>query len=254
MAEDVVVAREAAWPLAVVKESAVCKICSSSASLIGLCDINRGGPPGAAARPEGGQSLQYHRCEKCGFMFTAQLDHWTAIEFAQHIYNAQYIEVDPDYTQARPVANAHWLIQQLGTVSDRFALLDFGAGSGLLAHCLRQAGIAADSSDPYSLQSVPLPPSQQYDWVCAFEVLEHSPHPLQTLDIMRRYLKPGGRMLISTLLQPADIAQQGCHWWYCAPRNGHISLFSRESLTLALQKADARQAHSLSEVLHIVDF
>lgn len=245
---------EAPWPLAQASASVVCKICAATALPFGVCDVNRGGPPGALARPERGQSLQYHRCGQCGFLFTAQLDHWSAQEFAQHIYNAHYIEVDPDYVQTRPATNAQWLIEQLVKAGDGIQLLDFGAGSGVLAQYLRQAGIAADSADPYSLQANPIDPAQQYDWVCAFEVLEHSPHPLQTLDTMRRYLKPNGRLLISTLLQPTDIAQQGCHWWYCAPRNGHISLFKRDALNIALTKIGAKQARSLNEGLHLVQF
>jgi 2-polyprenyl-3-methyl-5-hydroxy-6-metoxy-1,4-benzoquinol methylase len=254
MAAVASVATDAPWPLAQASESVACKICASPALPFGACDVNRGGPPGAAARPARGQSLQYHRCEQCGFMFTAQLDHWSAQEFAQHIYNAHYIEVDPDYAQARPAANAQWLIAQLGKAGDGLQLLDFGAGSGVLAQYLRQAGIAADSADPYSLQECPIAPAQQYDWVCAFEVLEHSPHPVQTLDTIRRYLKPAGRLLMSTLLQPADIAQQGCDWWYCAPRNGHISLFTASSLHIALQKTGAIRAQSLSDSLHIANF
>jgi 2-polyprenyl-6-hydroxyphenyl methylase/3-demethylubiquinone-9 3-methyltransferase len=37
-------------------------------------------------------------------------------------------------------------------------------------------------------------------------------------------------IIISTLLQPDNIDQQGVNWWYAGPRNGHVSLFSRASL------------------------
>jgi hypothetical protein len=32
------------------------------------------------------------------------------------------------------------------------------------------------------------------------------------------------------LLQPADIDQQGLNWWYAAPRNAHVSLYTKTSL------------------------
>ena len=47
---------------------------------------------------------------------------------------------------------------------------------------------------------------------------------------MNSLLAENGLILFSTLLQPADIDQQGLNWWYAGPRNGHVSLFSRASL------------------------
>ena len=47
---------------------------------------------------------------------------------------------------------------------------------------------------------------------------------------MNELLSDPGLIIFSTLLQPADIEQQGLSWWYVGPRNGHVSLFSRESL------------------------
>jgi Methyltransferase domain len=44
-----------------------------------------------------------------------------------------------------------------------------------------------------------------------------------------------GLILFSTLLQPADIDHQGLNWWYAGPRNGHVSLYSRDSLERLVQ-------------------
>ncbi len=189
-------------------------------------------------------------------MFTGQLDHWHPTEFKTHIYNDQYIQVDPDYLQVRPMAQAEMLLRMLVSRPDSLRLLDFGAGSGLLAQQLRSAGIQADSEDPYSGVAVLSPPASAhlYDVVCAFEVIEHSPNPLLTLSQIRAHLKPAGCAIISTLLQPDDIASIGCSWWYCAPRNGHISLFSATALQLAMQQAGATSWQSLSQDLHVAYF
>ncbi len=247
------------WPITQASSEVHCKICGATAIAFGECDINQGGPPGALARPALGQRLVYHRCPQCGFMFTSQLDHWQPIDFKTHIYNDQYIDVDPDYVQVRPMANAEMLLGMLVSRPDSLRLLDFGAGSGLLAQQLRDAGIDADSEDPYSEASFSNAdanhiPAHLYDVVCAFEVIEHSQNPLLTLAQIRGHLKPGGCAIISTLLQPDEISAIGCNWWYCAPRNGHISLLSEQSLKLALAQAGATSWHCESQILHIAYF
>jgi hypothetical protein len=41
-------------------------------------------------------------------------------------------------------------------------------------------------------------------------------------------------VLFSTLLSDGEIVRgRPLRWWYAAPRNGHISLFSAQSLRLA---------------------
>jgi hypothetical protein len=43
-------------------------------------------------------------------------------------------------------------------------------------------------------------------------------------------------VLFSTLLSDGNIhPNQRLSWWYASPRNGHISLFSRNALTLLAQ-------------------
>ncbi|MGH8678962.1 MAG: methyltransferase domain-containing protein, partial [Burkholderiales bacterium] len=42
-----------------------------------------------------------------------------------------------------------------------------------------------------------------------------------------------GVLLFSTLITDDDIiAGQPLRWWYASPRNGHISLYTRESLAI----------------------
>lgn len=58
--------------------------------------------------------------------------------------------------------------------------------------------------------------------------MEHLPDPLATLRQIAGYLKPDGCLFFSTLLQPEKNLTMD--WWYASPRNGHISIFTREAL------------------------
>jgi hypothetical protein len=246
----------ALWPLLPGCESSPCKVCNTSSPWFDCCDVNKGGPPDALARPSLGQSLNYHRCPQCGLIFSPQLDTWQPAQYKELIYNSSYIEVDPDYTSTRPLAQAEMLSGMLQNLPSDFSLLDYGAGSGILAQQLNKLGIAATSEDPFSIQNMQnvsqLP--TLFHVVCAFEVLEHSAYPLDTLARMRERLLPNGLMIVSTLLQPDDITEQRCNWWYCAPRNGHISLFSSTSLGFAFRHCGAKKWHSLTAGLHVAYF
>jgi hypothetical protein len=37
----------------------------------------------------------------------------------------------------------------------------------------------------------------------------------------------------STLTQPDDFHNHGVSWWYVGPRNGHISIFTKQALARA---------------------
>lgn len=45
---------------------------------------------------------------------------------------------------------------------------------------------------------------------------------------------PGGLVIASTLLQPPNATLD---WWYAAPRNGHLTLHTAESLSILWSKA-----------------
>ena len=68
-------------------------------------------------------------------------------------------------------------------------------------------------------------------------------------DITQR-LKPESLLLFSTLLQPSDFGGVGLSWWYVGPRNGHISLHSKTSLTTLLKQCGLNMI-SANEGLHI---
>lgn len=223
-----------------------CKICGATARLHGVVDFNknceaRDGRP----FPLAGIAVWYHRCPDCGFLFTTQFDRWPADSFVRHIYNADYATVDPDAQLARASANLAPLLgfmKQTNLVS----MLDYGGGNGALARMLSARGVAATSWDPL-LDPGPLQAS--VDLVTAYEVLEHTPTPLQTCRQALSCLRPGGLMLFSTLTidtAPTD----ACAHWYVAPRNGHLSIHTRASLDHLFAQLGHR-LHHFNDLTHL---
>jgi len=185
---------------------------------------------------EYGPPIAYCRCRVCGFLFTNDLDRWTPADFQSRIYNDEYHRFDGDYAEARPRQMAELVDGLLGGRHD-LRILDYGGGSGRLAGFLRERGYSSvDSYDPFEPEFAERPASS-YDVALCFEVLEHVPDPVATLSDIRSLLKSDGLLIATTLYQPQEILRLGADWWYLAPRNGHISLFTSQALGQAAQRA-----------------
>ncbi len=84
----------------------------------------------------------------------------------------------------------------------------------------------------------------------SFETLEHLADPAAGIASIFESAADPGAVYFSTLLQPADFDQLGLNWWYIGPRNGHISLFSRQALITAWGRHGFKIA-SFSDNLHL---
>jgi SAM-dependent methyltransferase len=198
------------------------KICSDvDPYLFGLC----------------GTGVRYVRCDGCGFVFTSDFDSWDETAFSQHIYNEDYVAVDPEYVTARPERTAA-LIGQLLRGLEATRILDYGSGTGALTTELSVRGFSDASG--YDPLSQPERPSGFFDLITCVETIEHSPDPVGLLGDMASLLAPDGVILLQTSLQPPDINRLRGRWWYIAPRNGHISIFGATSLHQAARRAGLR--------------
>jgi 2-polyprenyl-6-hydroxyphenyl methylase/3-demethylubiquinone-9 3-methyltransferase len=194
--------------------------------------------------------IYYHRCPRCQFLFTTAFDHFTKADFLEHVYNEEYLLVDPEYHEARPQRHAAFLCSLFAGPRPR-RILDYGGGQGVLAEQLRAAGFSeSETYDPFVPRYAAKPPGR-FDCIVCFEVVEHSTDPARTFAEMSDFLTNAGLILFSTLLQPIDIDQQGLNWWYAGPRNGHVSLYSRASLEKLVQPLGFRLG-SFNEGLHVL--
>lgn len=228
-----------------------CKVCNAPAHFMGALDFNKHcmEQPGTKLPPYG-FAVYYRRCKACGFVFTNAFDAWEPADFTRHIYNEDYIKIDPGFDTFRPESNAQLVAALLASRKDTVSILDFGGGNGHLAGHLRAAGFSlCDTYDPFSVDFA-TPPRRQYDVITCFEVLEHTPDPIGTTTAISRLLNTDGVVIFTTMVQPEDFEKQGLSWWYIGPRNGHISIHSTTSLEL-LWKTVGFSVASPTDTLHI---
>jgi len=110
-------------------------------------------------------------------------------------------------------------------------VLDYGGGNDVFCTALRTNGFpVAVTYDPmvpeYSRR-----PDNKFELVTCFETLEHLPDPQAGIAQIIECVADPGLILFTTLLLPADFDTQRLNWWYIGPRNGHVSIFSRQALT-----------------------
>ncbi len=173
---------------------------------------------------------------------------WPVDKFEARIYNHDYAAVDPDYKAVRPTGNAEMVDQTFGAAKLRH--IDYGGGSGLLSQLLAAKSWDSQSYDPFVNKDVDVRSLGEFDLVTAFEVFEHVPDIDALFQDLRSLMKPDGMILFSTLLSDGEIARgRPLSWWYAAPRNGHISLFSSQSMQMCLRRYGFSSA-SASANLH----
>ncbi len=217
-------------------ETIACPVCCGACAPLAAVDFNKSCmDQGGVVAQTAGIPVTYALCAQCGFCHAPDIAAWSLEQFEDRIYNADYIGVDPDYVERRPLANAATLQSMFGGATIRH--LDYGGGSGLLSDSLRRQGWDSSTYDPFVDRG--LAPSRlgQFNLISSFEVFEHVPNPATLMADLRALLAPGGIILFSTLTSDGQLQPgQRPDWWYAAPRNGHISLFSRHSLALLAQQ------------------
>src|ERR1700709_13879 len=117
--------------------AAPCKICDGPSPLFGVVDLNK-----SCVEVKGfglalaGAPVYYRRCNVCGFAFTTAFEDWSRQDLVSHIYNEQYLTVDPDFEEVRPAGNAALIAEAFGGSRGAMRILDYGGGNGVLARRL----------------------------------------------------------------------------------------------------------------------
>jgi SAM-dependent methyltransferase len=205
-----------------------CKLCGGFARPFDSVDFYKYcSPTDCFAFGFSGIHVEYRRCRDCGFIFTSFFDDWTPRDFSAYVYNEDYPRVDSEYADIRPGNVAALLAERFAPWRD-IDMLDYGSGSGAFAERMAVHGFANITNyDPFSS---PVRPDRKYSLITCFEVIEHTVSPAVCINDMAAFLAPGGCIVFSQPLQPANIEVLRGSWWYIGPRNGHASIFTADAL------------------------
>jgi 2-polyprenyl-6-hydroxyphenyl methylase/3-demethylubiquinone-9 3-methyltransferase len=92
-----------------------CPVCDGQVGLFDVVDFNKSCEEiRGKFLPLSGVPIYYVQCSNCLFTFAPEFKNWSENDFLEKIYNDQYIEIDPDYSEARPQANCNVLEKPFG--------------------------------------------------------------------------------------------------------------------------------------------
>jgi SAM-dependent methyltransferase len=141
-------------------------------------------------------------------------------------------------------------LRLLGPLEPGSRVLDLGAGDGRLAAALARAGHRVTAVEPFrdvpagpsltvlreSVDEVNLPEAS-FDAAVLWHVLEHLPKPLATLERVRRWLVPGGRVLVGVPNLASLQAELGGERWFHLDPQRHVVHFTPRGLVRLLERA-----------------
>ncbi len=111
--------------------------------------------------------------------------------------------------------------------------LDFGAGTGpVIAKVLADNGFKLELYDPFFYDNPKLL-ARQYDYIVCCEVMEHFYKPDKEFALLKRLLKPNGRLYCMTDLYHDDIDFAN---WYYQKDNTHVFFYHQRSLDYIQQQ------------------
>ena len=228
-----------------------CKCCGATAALFGVVDFSKNCRElDGFFLPVSGIPIYYYRCPACDFIFTTFFDDFTDEDMKAHIYNDDYLEIDPGWQEGRAQSGANMLMHNFGRHQEKLSILDYGCGSGQLAERLLKKGFPrVRSFDPY-VAEFSTPPEGRFNLVICFEVFEHLTDPARACREIVEFLTDDGIVVHSTMLQPKEIDNVKLAWWYVGPRNGHVSIFSPKSLEI-LWRQVGMSVVSVNQEFHI---
>ena len=202
------------------KDKTCCKICNSKAykiftkKILNKYDVN------------------YYQCSNCGAIFT-QEPYWLNEAYSDAITSSDIGILSRNINIAKILEN---IIYNNFDKNRRF--LDYGGGYGILTRLMRDKGFEFYLYDKYCenlfakhFKISDLQISERFEFVSAFEVLEHASN---VLELLTDIFKITDNFIFTTELNNIAINED---WWYFAPEHGqHIMFYTYKSLELLAKK------------------
>jgi hypothetical protein len=216
-------------------DSIPCKICNSNSVLFEVVDFNR--IINSERYPLGllGIPIYYYECTNCKFIFNIAFDNFSSFGWKTYIYNQDYFsKMDLAYEENRPTLDAELVLALAIKIGrEKIIGLDFGGGNGKLSSILQKKRIKYLSYDPFDFVNTDLIPGAKFNFISSFEVLEHTTNPIGTFQEIVDFGSDKFILCLSTQTSDSLINNSNRLFWsYVAPRNGHVSIYSKKTLTL----------------------
>jgi hypothetical protein len=190
-----------------------------------------------------GRLVDYFDCSFCGYVQTENPT-WLRKAYASTMNDSD------TGVMMRNLSNVSSVLAALTLIGQRKSLIvDYAGGHGFLVRLLRDIGVDAYCSDPFSINLV----AKGFDYksnkqkknsatlVMAFEAFEHFKYPIKE---MKKLLSIAPNILLTTQII-ATPAPQSSDWWYYGLDHGqHIGFYRAKTLKFIAQKFDL---HLLSD-------
>lgn len=171
-------------------KGATCVFCGTSTDERRPADS---APVRCNVREFGSEVFNVWRCARCGSLHTLE-----PIDYDRYYRNYPIQRQKYDAFTRVTLARRLEILIRSG-LSGGKTLLDYGCGSGHFVRFAREKGVKAEGYDPYSEEfGNRTVLDRSYDFVTAQDVLEHVDDPLAFIDDMKRYVAPGGCVVIGT--------------------------------------------------------
>jgi hypothetical protein len=192
-----------------------CKVCAELSRFFGRIEVLTKYP------------VQYFRCERCGFIQT-EAPYWL-----EEAYSTAIARQDVGVMQ-RNLVNCELTSSVVNLFYPKIVnAVDFGAGHGVFVRLMRDRGYNFFWFDRYAsndyARGFEYNNKVRYDFLTAFEVLEHLSDPVHELSEL---MELSDNVFVSTYTVP-DPVPALADWWYYSPITGqHISFYTRQSLEI----------------------
>lgn len=205
-----------------------------------------------------GEQFVIWQCADCALRFTQDVPDEESI--GRYYQSQDYIShtntskgfINQLYQKVRRYTLEQKAAMIIEATATRGNLLDVGAGVGAFANVMKQKGWEVTGIEPdagareqartlYGLDVLPAEnfyglPTQHFDAITLWHVLEHVHELHRYMDHLRELLKPGGKLFIAVPnYQSKDAAHYRSHWAaYDVPR--HLYHFSPQSMETLLRQ------------------